>query len=390
MLKKKHVQPGEIEIGKALPWPVYDAEETLLLKENAIIRSEKQLAILLEKGLYRGNTKEEILQYEEEQKQKSQLEEQDKVIIDNPFIIKISCAATVEKLLNALADEEKIDVMSSVEQLSKQIRSSCVSDTNATLAAIHLLQGFSYSILHPLHTAILCELLMRRLSFSEAQEQTVMAAALTMNIGMFQLQDELFTQKESLTEAQELAVKNHPDKSVEILKNAGINDKHWMTIIIQHHERINGEGYPHKLSEGDIHQGAKVVALADMYAAMITPRVYRKPVQAQQALKDIFTGGGKTVDNQLAQLLIREVGIYPPGSFVKLANNEIAVVIRRAVSEKGQKASAPAVCSLVSPRGGIYERPVMRDSARDIYKIVGTSQPEFDETINYPDLWGYS
>jgi HD-GYP domain-containing protein (c-di-GMP phosphodiesterase class II) len=84
-----------------------------------------------------------------------------------------------------------------------------------------------------------------------------------------------------------------------------------------------------------------VVALADMYSAMITPRSYRQPVMAHNALKNIFTKRGEAVDNQLTQLLIREVGLYPPGSFVKLVNGDTAIVIKRAISKKKIKAPHP-------------------------------------------------
>ncbi len=388
MLKKVHVKEGEIKIGKELPWPVYDAEETLLLQEKTIITSKKQLNILLEKGLYRGHTQTEIEQHQQQQ-EKEEKEQQLKTIIDNPFVMKVSCAVSAEQLLQQLAKGKQVDVMETIQFITKQIRNCCKNNANATLAAIHLSKGFSYAVLHPLHTAILCELLMSRLSFTEAQEQTVMAAALTMNVGMHELQDQLFSQTEPLTDSQKQAINAHPEKSVSILENSGITDKHWLTIIKQHHERINGEGYPSNLKADNIHQGAKVVALADMYAAMITPRAYREPVLAQKALKDIFNKRGKTVDDQLAQMLIREVGVYPPGSFVKLANGDIAIVIKRAASIKNRDTTLPTVCSIISPRGGFYKRKIMRDPHEEIYKIIEICQPDIDEPINYPELWGY-
>jgi len=388
MLKKVRVKPGEITVGKAVPWSIYDMEETLLLQKATIITSEKQLNVLLEKGLYRGQTPEEILEEEEQEKQKAITEKRSKVI-NNPFQMEDSCAIETQRLLTQLAANEKVDVAETTKYISKQIRNCCKINANSTLAAVHLADSFSYSVLHPLHTAILCEMLMRRLSFTDEQEQTVISAALTMNIGMHDLQNELFAQTTPLTDEQKLAINQHPQKSVEILKQAGITDKHWLNIVGQHHERINGEGYPDKLAGKAIHQGAKVIALADMYAAMITPRAYRKPIMAQQALKDIFSERGKSVDDQLTLMLIREVGIYPPGSFVTLANGDIAIVIKRATVKNG-KTIAPSVCSIVGPRGGMYSRYRTHDSSMDQYKITGICQPTLEEAIDYPKLWGLS
>ncbi len=388
MLEKVRIKPGEVTVGQKLPWPVYDVEEALLLQEHTLIASAKQLDILLEKGLYRGLTEDEA---QEQQKIKTQQEaaEKRKKVVDNPFDMKNSCAKETEQLLKDLTSCIKTDVAEITLHISNQIRHCCQRNANATLAAVHLSEEFSYSVLHPLHTAILCELLMRRLNFDDEQKQTVMSAALTMNVGMYELQNQLFSQKEALTETQKKAINEHPEKSVSILKAAGITDRHWLTIINQHHERIDGEGYPSKLDGKNIHQGAKVIALADMYSAMITSRSYRKPIVAHKALKDIFTKRGKSVDNKLTQLLIREVGIYPPGSFVKLVNGDTAIVIKRAISKKGGT-TAPAVCSIISPRGGFYERLSTRDSGLDMYRITGMCQPTIDEPIDYPKLWGYS
>lgn len=380
----RRINPSEVSVGEALPWPVYDIEKALLLKQGTVVRSEKQLQVILEKGIYRGMTDVEVVDEE-------RLEEEKKrwVKTENPFKMKQLCVQELERLVQKLIKGEIVQVQESIDFITNRIKEDCYNNANATLAAVHLSDEFSYSALHPLHTAILCELLMRRLNFTDEQEQTVMAAALLMNIGMYELQDELFTQKSPLTSAQKEAIYNHPEKSVDILKVAGFTNKHALNIILQHHERIDGEGYANKLSGDNIHQGAKVVALADMYAAMITPRAYREPIMAQSALKEIFTDRGKSVDNHLTQLLIKEVGVYPPGSFVKLANGDTAIVIKRAIVKKGRNATAPVVTCIISPRGGFYENRVQRDSNLEMYKIISMANPTFEEPMNFFKLWGY-
>jgi hypothetical protein len=167
-----------------------------------------------------------------------------------------------------------------------------------------------------------------------------------------------------------------------------MDDVQMFNIILQHHERIDGAGYPAKLMGDKIHQGAKVVALADMYAAMITPRAYREPIMAQSAMKEIFTSRGKSVDDHLTQVLIREVGVYPPGSFVKLINGDTAIVIKRAIVKKDRKATAPVVACIIGPRGGLYENPPLRDSNLDMYKITSMAKPTFEKPIDFSKLWG--
>jgi len=385
MTSLRRINSSDVSIGKSLPWPVYDIEEALLLQEGTVVRSEKQLQVIIEKGVYRGLTEEEVVEEAEQlEKEKSR-----RVKTASPFAMKKLCAKELEALAKKLISGETVDVQDSVEFIANRVQEDCYNNANATLAAIHLSSELSYAVLHPLHTAILCELLMRRLSFSDQQKKTVIAAALLMNIGMFELQNELFAQADPLTEKQKKLIHEHPRKSVSMLEAAGVKDANLLNIILQHHERIDGGGYPSQLKGSDIHQGAKVVALADMYAAMITPRSYRKPVMAQTALKNIFTDRGKSVDDQLTQLLIREVGIYPPGSFVKLVNGDTAIVIKRAIVKKGRNATAPTVACIISPRGGLYANPSMRDSNLDMYKITSMATPSFEEPVDFSKLWGY-
>jgi len=382
----RRINPSEVSVGESLPWPVYDIEKALLLKQGTVVSSEKQLKVILEKGIYRGLSDIEAVEEKEQAEQKKKR----RVKTKSPFQMKRLCATELEQFVTKLIAGESVDVQETVDFLTNRIKEDCYNNANATLAAVHLSSEFSYSVLHPLHTAILCELLMRRLNFTDEQEKTVMAAALMMNVGMYELQDELFAQANSLTEMQRAAIHDHPEKSVAILKKAGLTDTHTLSIILQHHERIDGEGYPAKLKGDKIHQGAKVVALADIYAAMITPRAYRDPILAQTALKEIFVDRGKSVDDHLTQLLIREVGVYPPGSFVKLANGDTAIVIKRAIVKKDRNATAPVVACIIGPRGAMYQNPMMRDSKLDMYKITGMATPALEKPMDFSKLWGYS
>ncbi len=389
MLKKIKFNKGDLNIGSRIPWSVYSGDGTLLLKENTLISTQRQLDVVIRQGRLRGASKRENELYEKTRSIKNKKGKKSrKYVTDNVFKMKAHCAKETQFMLECLATSRWVDVVDESDSIYEQITKSCDLDINAALAAVHLSKDFGYRVSHPLHTAILCKVLMRRLSFNEAQQRSVIAAALTMNVGMYALQEELFSQKDALTVEQKKEIILHPEKGVELLKLAGVDDEVWLSIILQHHERINGNGYPEKKSGENIHQGAKIVALADIYAAMITPRIYRKPIAAQDALRDIFSKRGKEVDEKLAQLLIAEVGIFPPGSFVTLSNGETAVVIKRAVS-RGEEKTSPKVCSLLDSSRRPYEKSIMRDTADKGCKIKSVCQPDFDNPVDFPKLWGY-
>lgn len=294
--------PGDIALGSPLPWAIYSAENSLLLQEGTTVNSERQLRILLEKELYRSLTGEEIEQ-DVQQRTMTKLQE------INPFVVKDYCASQIGTILKDLEQGQ----LESITHICKQLQSLCESDADAALGAVHFCQKFQYSTLHPIHTAILCELLGRRIKYSVEERISLLSAALTMNVGMLYLQDTLYNQHKSLTDDQKKAIHRHPQQSVTLIEQAGITDSVWIDAVRQHHEKIDGSGYPARISANEICDSAKILSLTDMYAALVTPRKNRKPILVKDVLKSIFLGRGKLVDEDLSNQLIREVGIPPPG-----------------------------------------------------------------------------
>jgi HD-GYP domain-containing protein (c-di-GMP phosphodiesterase class II) len=195
--------------------------------------------------------------------------------------------------------------------------------------------------------------------------RVVMCAALTMNIAMLDLQDVLYSQASAPTPEQNAQVHQHPAKGVDRLRALGVTDETWLTVLAQHHETIDGKGYPGGLSGAQITRDAQLLSLADRYGAMATGRGYRAAALPNVVLKQIFMDKDKGVDAQLAGLLVKTVGIYPPGSLVALANGDIAVVVKRT-----QSASQPVVRCVKTYRKEILAQPRKRLTSEPAYAIA--------------------
>ena len=356
-----------------LPWPVFDASGRLLLNEGEMIPSEHALQILLERGLYRQLTAEEL-------RQPVAKPEDRPVPFDaiNEYIPRL-------QQINLGLKGARDGIVERVRKLAHEIHQLCELDSDAALGAIHLGREHSYSHLHQIHTAILCEIFGRSLGYSAVQSESLIAAALTANISMLELQDKLHTQKEPPNESQLSEIRQHPRNSETILKAAGVTDPLWLQIVFQHHERIDGSGYCEGLQGDAIIEEAKLLALADIYSAMVSPRAYRAEMQAKEVLRDMFLTRGNSVDERLCMVFIKEMGIYPPGSFVRLVNGEIAVVIQR-----GKSATSPLVSSILSPRAGLYIKPLRRDTSLKEYAIKEFCTMEKSVKLNLSVIWGYS
>ena len=150
-----------------------------------------------------------------------------------------------------------------------------------------------------------------------------------------------------------------------LLKAAGVEDPLWLDAVLHHHERLDGSGYPHGLMGRDIGDGARLLAVVDIFSAMVRPRAYREAVIARNALRNLFMERGTAVDTELPGLLVKEIGVFPPGTVVRLASGEVGVVTHR-----GGNAACPRVARLVNANGTFAAVARSRDTREAEHVIV--------------------
>jgi HD-GYP domain-containing protein (c-di-GMP phosphodiesterase class II) len=182
----------------------------------------------------------------------------------------------------------------------------------------------SYGVLHSVHTAVVLSLIGLRKSWGDARIVTALQSALGMNISILKLQDDLALQVDPLSEEQRQAIHEHPRRSARLLNEWGVVDPEILTAVAQHHELSSGKGYPDGIR--NITQLADALHTADVFAAKLSPRASRASLSTTRAAKEIFR---QPSANYFGATVVKELGLYPPGSCVMLSNAEVAVVIRR-------------------------------------------------------------
>lgn len=367
----------KIDIGKPLPWSIYNESNVLLLRAGTILSCEAQAQELVQLGLFRDKIIPHANDGIDTGAQISAAPKQ------NPFHA-IDVFVDCIQVIFADIRQGGNDIQQRILKLSADIQAIVVSDPNAVIGATHLYHDHPYGKLQPIYTALLSELLATRLGYDVNARQVIIAATLTANIATEHIQDKLNKQKGMLTEKARMLMNKHPKQGVKMLKKAGVTDKNWLAFVLSHHERPNGSGYPEGLTHNDIPREAKLISIADIYLAMTTNRGYRSAKKATDALREIFAGG-KEDDQMLYLSFIKELTIFPPGTFVRLENGEIGVVTKR--SE--EFAMAPKVKALISQRGGIYSKPYSRDCKTSLYAIKEMCILNKQPPINMSALWEY-
>lgn len=209
-----------------------------------------------------------------------------------------------------------------------------------------------YTARHGLLCMALCQLAGERLDWPAGEIASLTRAALSMNLSLGLLQDRLAQQREGLSTDQQRQLAGHGDRAADLLQRLGVTDTDWLVAVRLHHDA--GPGLLAGRASGE--RLARLLQRIDMFAARLSPRVARKPQAGAQAARAIFLDELKQQD-EAGAALIKSVGLYPPGSFVRLANGEEGIVFRR-----GASATEPLVAALIGKSGSPLTEPVPRDT----------------------------
>jgi len=207
-----------------------------------------------------------------------------------------------------------------------------------------------YSTSHALVCAVLSHLIARELKLDTGERNSLVHAALTMNIGMTELQDQPALQTEKLSGPQLEAIRVHAAKGGLMLANSlHISDPLWVEVVSSHHDEFSEKI---ELRLLPAHKRlVRILRVVDRYAAMIWPRKSREGRSATESVRTIMTGAA-AYNDEIGHALVRAVGLCPPGTYVRLEDNTLAVVMRRSA-----KPNLPHVAVVTGPDGHVLAQP---------------------------------
>ncbi len=224
-----------------------------------------------------------------------------------------------------------------------------------------------YSCHHALLTLVIAEHAAAKLGWSQPWIDSLGRAALTMNVAMRQLQDQLATTRRQPTAAMRAEIDAHAEAGAALLEAAGFGDRLCLDVVRRHHEAgTEGEPLAEQAPECQL---ARLLRRVDIFTAKISRRATRSPMSPVRAAREACLGGNGTPD-EIGGAMLKAVGLYPPGCFVALASGELAIVVAR-----GERANVPRVAALVSPRGSPLGEPLMRDTEEERYAVRSAVAP---------------
>jgi hypothetical protein len=223
-----------------------------------------------------------------------------------------------------------------------------------------------YSASHGLFVAVICSMAAVQLpGWDPAWMDPLTLSALTMNLSITSLQDEMARQDHAPTVSQRAALLGHGERAANLLRGLGVDDPIWLHAVTHHHDAPPGAiiGLPPE------EQIARLLRRADRYAARLSPRKSRTALTATAAAQTAFFDEGGHHD-EAGQALVKTLGLYPPGMWVQLQCGELALVLKRGTHPK-----APVVASLVAKTGLPLAVPALRNTRVSNFEVVGAVAP---------------
>lgn len=343
---------NQIRLNEPLPWNVRNEPGALLLSKGFLIKEQHQIDTLLDRGVY-------VDQEEFEAHQRATKAARPKA---DPFALWAAILKQVGSLLRGHADNPHF--VDDIGRMSGHIHGAMKQDVEAGTFEMIYADHTSYAVAHSLQTAFVSSLVAERFGWSETERTVLVRAALTMNIAMLDLQNLLSQQTTPLTPQQKAEIASHPARGREILEQAGVTDQDWLSTVADHHVTPDGGALPQ--DDRSRNQLACMIHYTDVYLAKLSPRASRPALASNTAARELYLSAGGA-NNPYTAAIIKEMGIFPPGSFVKLANGDTAIVLRR-----GESANTPQVQSLISADGWVFPDPHFRNTAKPEFKVVAT------------------
>lgn len=252
--------------------------------------------------------------------------------------------------------------------LAQHIHSLMTEDSNASqfLLFNRAVSHFNgYSVLHSLLCTALTHSLADVFALSDLERRSLICAALTMNCAMTSLQDELTVQKAVPNPHQRRMIDNHAAAGRQMLIQAGVLDMLWLETVDKHHAAL--EGLEALADWPQLERMAKILQTVDRYTAAMSPRKSRAGRTARDSVRTVIVQTGSTKHDEVGTALVRILGLSPPGTYVKLANGETAVVMRR-----GPSPNEPLVASVLNRNDEPIAEPRLHDTAREKLTIAAT------------------
>ncbi|MBC7416185.1 MAG: DUF3391 domain-containing protein [Herminiimonas sp.] len=240
-----------------------------------------------------------------------------------------ACEMSVQALIRIARDirtNGTID-MGSLQSAADTLAENMISRPATMLLAARMRDENDRIYQHGLGVAIYLTMLGRYLGFQREPLAELATIGMLLDLGKMDLDQELLDKPGALDAEEQKVMQAHVDIGVGKLRAGGVRSELVLRAIADHHERVDGLGYPNGRSSDDLTIYGKMAAIADGFVAMVGPRPYAPTMSTYEALRALFAEAGTRWHAPLVEQFVQSIGVFPVGSLIELASGEIAIVV---------------------------------------------------------------
>ena len=287
---------------------------------------------------------------------------------------------TLKNALDDVATGKDLD-KGKIDEAGEVISESIVRNVDAMVSLTRIKQHDPYTAMHCMNVCTLVVAMAMADGIDPSLLPLITTATLLHDVGKTRVPLEVLN-KPGRFEPEELAeMRRHATYSGDIMQEMGGFTEEAIAIATQHHEMMDGSGYPLSLKGDDIHPYARLTAVADIYDALTAKRVYKPAMPMYQALLRIHQNKGTEFEERAVDLFVRALGLYPVGSLVELNNKEQAVVFEPNPADSRKPTLGILTMANQKPRAAPFIVNLARRSeaeGREIVKVLDPDQVGLD------------
>lgn len=265
-----------------------------------------------------------------------------------------------------------------IREVVQMIMDDLSRSENAMIMLMNMNTVDHYLYSHSLNVCVYSTILGIAKGYGRDELLTFSMGALLHDIGKTQISMDVLMKPGKLTKSEYEAMKRHAERGYYLLKDEPGIPLLAAHCAFQHHERLDGTGYPRGLKGDEIHEYARLIGIADSYDAMTSFRVYRDPMLPHEAMENLYAGSGTQYDTEMLKLFRDKVAIYPIGITVQLSTGHLAVV----VDINAMCAHRPVVRVLTDEEGQPLQEPYDIDLSKQLNITVSRIQFDVEPAEN--------
>lgn len=321
------VPVNSIKEGTFLAKTIYDTDGKLLLAKGykltqSLLRKVEESGImsLYINDEYSDNEIEDIIKPELRRKAIGTVKDS----FENIFKFnKHSQSAVVNKKAEM---DKKYEQIGNITQMADDIVDEIISQKNILINLVDIKSMDNYTYEHSINVTVLAIILGMELKYDKKKLTELAVGALLHDVGKVFIPKELLLKPGKLSDSEYETIKHHTTRGYEYIKSDETISFTSSSIALQHHERVDGTGYPQGIKEDKIYEYAKVVSIADVYDALTSDRPYRRAVSPNEAVEFIMGAAGRYFSYSMVNSFIKKIVPYPEGTIVRLSNGDIGVI----------------------------------------------------------------